>query len=145
MKKLCMMLAVAACAIGAFAALDTRVASADVAFPAQSVTAGAAVTNAVMAVEPCRGLGEISFAIGSVAAASSNRTITATLIGTNTVAGGWSVINTATYKGCRCGGAAYARTVRLPAALHQGGRGQHHGGLGRGWHLVLVQVKEPAP
>lgn len=108
MKKLCMMLAVAACAIGAFAALDTRVASADVAFPAKSVTAGAAVTNAVMAVEPCRGLGEISFAIGSVAAASSNRTITATLIGTNTVAGGWSVINTATYKG------AAAAVLRMP-------------------------------
>lgn len=108
MKKFAMMLAVVACALGAFAALDTRVFDESVAFPAQSITAGATVTNAVQAVSGCKGIGEITFAIGAVSAASANRTVTAYLIGTNTVAGGWQVINTASYKG------KDAAVLRLP-------------------------------
>lgn len=98
MKKLCIVLGAVACAICAYAALDTRAASATVVFPAQSVASGVAVTNAAQTVVG-HGLGEISFAIGPVAAASSNRTVTCTLYGTNTVEGGWAVINEGSYKG----------------------------------------------
>lgn len=108
MRKLYTMLAVIGCAVAAHAALDTTVFDEAVAFPMQTVTAGATVTNAVQAVSGCKGIGEITFAIGAVSAASSNRVITATLLGTNTVTNGWSPIGMASYKG------ADAAVLRLP-------------------------------
>ena len=108
MKRLYTMLAAIGCAIAAQAALDTRTFDAAVAFPAQTVAAGATVTNAAQAVVGCKGLGEITFNIGAVASASSARTVTATLYGTNTVAGGWAVVNAATYTGAAAG------VLRLP-------------------------------
>jgi len=108
MKKFLAMLAVCACAAAAFAALDTGDLTATVSFPAQSVSAGATVTNAVQAVSGCKGIGEINVAVGSVAAASGNRTVSVTLIGTNTVAGGWVALNSASYKG------AGAAVIRVP-------------------------------
>ena len=80
MKKLLTILLAACACCAAVAALTTANLREDVVLPAQSVAAGAMATN-VVAVSGYRGLGEVCVAVGPVAAASSNRTVTVTLEG----------------------------------------------------------------
>lgn len=101
MKKIVALCAVLA-AFAATAALTTAGLRTAVVFPSASVAAGATSTNTV-ALSGYRGLGEVCCTVGAVAAASSNRTVTVTLEGTNTVAGGWYTINSGTYKGASAG------------------------------------------
>ena len=101
MKKFIIALAVVA-AFAATAALTTAGIRAEVAFPSASVSAGGASTNVVQ-VSGLRGLGEVFCTVGSVASASSNRTVTVYLDGTNTVSGGWSLIGAGSYKGSSAG------------------------------------------
>lgn len=108
MKKIVALCAVALCAVAAFAALRTGGKTALPITPPASVSAGATVTNATVAVAGLLGLGEVVCCANAVAAASSNRTVTVYLDGTNTVAGGWYLIGAASYKGAAAG------VVRVP-------------------------------
>lgn len=107
MKKMIAFCAVLAVAAAAMAALTTAGLRTAVVFPSQSINASAAAM-AVTELSGYKGLGEVCLTCSSVAAANSNRTVTVTLEGTNTVAGGWSVVNTGTYKGAAAG------VVRVP-------------------------------
>jgi len=102
MKKMLVILLAACACCAAVAALTTANLREQVVLPAQSVAEGAMVTN-VVAVSGYRGLGEVCVAVGPVAAASSNRTVTVTLEGTNTVSGGWSLVGAGTYRGAEAG------------------------------------------
>ena len=108
MKKIAALCAVALCAVAAFAALRTGGKTAIPISPPASVSAGATVTNAYVAVAGLRGLGEVVCCANAVAAASSNRTVTVTLYGADATNGAWRVIGAASYKGASAG------VVRVP-------------------------------
>lgn len=107
MKKIviCVSAVIAACAAYA---MNTANAKATVIVPPQSVSAGATVTNAALAVRSYKGIGEVACLANAVAAASSNRIVTVQLYGTNTVSGGWKLIEAASKKG------AEACILRVP-------------------------------
>lgn len=107
MKKILALAAVLA-AFAASAAITTSAFRAIVATPPASVSAGATATNTLAVAGGYKGMGEVCFACNAVAAASSNRTVTVYLDGTNTVAGGWYLIGAASYKGAAAG------VVRVP-------------------------------
>ena len=106
MKKTLALAAVLA-AFAASAAITTSAFRAAVATPPATVAAGATATN-TLAVAGYKGMGEACVVCNAVAAASSNRTVTVYLDGTNTVAGGWYLIGAASYKGAAAG------VVRVP-------------------------------
>lgn len=108
MKKIVALCAVALCAVAAFAALRVGGGKALPLAPPTSVSAGATVTNDYVSVAGLRGIGEVVFVANALSAANSNRTVTATLLGSDATNGEWRVIGAASYKGAPAG------VIRVP-------------------------------
>lgn len=94
MKKI-MLFALVAAAASVFAGMDTAEVKVVPAVAPASITAGHSVTNS-LEVSGLKGVGEV---LAVFSGATTNCQVTATILSTNLVEGGWSVVNSKTVTG----------------------------------------------